>query len=158
MGTLPETQNAGPPRALGTRLRVLVVEDDANDVELLRLAFKSVLAAPLEVAFNGQEAVDLILAEPRPECALDVIVCDLNMPVMNGFDFLKWLKGESPCPRTPVVVLTSSIVETDVERSYDLGAAAYLVKPSGHEELQALAKALVNFWKLVQSSASRRER
>ena len=127
--------------------------DDANDVELLRLAFKSVSASQPDVAFNGREAIEVITAQAQETqgCWPDVILCDLNMPVMNGFEFMKWLKLESPCPRTPVIVLTSSVVESDVGTSYDLGAAAYLVKPSSHEELLALAKGLVNFWKLVQA-------
>lgn len=133
------------------RLKVLLVEDDANDVELLRLSFKMVSAIEPDVAFNGREAMESIQAQAQHECWPDLILCDLNMPVMNGFEFIEWLKNESPCPRTPIVVLTSSVVETDVARAYDLGAAAYLVKPSSHEELQALAKALVNFWRLVQS-------
>ena len=157
MGELPETKNHNVPRPPTPRLKVMLIEDDANDVELLRLAFRSVPFPHLDVAFNGREAVEAIQAKTQEQCWPDVILCDLNMPVMNGFEFLKWLKGESPCPRTPLIVLTSSVVETDITLSYDLGAAAYLVKPSNHEELQALAKALVNFWKLVQSPQLRRE-
>jgi CheY-like chemotaxis protein len=140
-----------PDRA--SRLNVLLIEDDANDVELLRLAFESISGPQLDVVFNGREAIEVIQSQAQREkaCWPDVILCDLNMPVMNGFEFIKWLKLESPCPRIPLIVLTSSVVDTDVGASYDLGAAAYLVKPSGHEELQALAKGLVEFWKLVQS-------
>ena len=134
------------------RLNVLVIEDDANDVELLRLVFRPLPGPHLDAVFNGREAAELIVSQTDKDCWPDLILCDLNMPVMNGFEFLKWLKRESPCPRTPLVVLSSSAVETDVTKAYDLGAAAYLVKPSSHEELVALAKALVNFWRLVQAS------
>src|SRR4051812_29437543 len=89
-----------------SRLKVLLVEDDTNDVELLRLAMKSVGGPVLEVAFNGRDALEAVLAHTQRESCLDLILCDLNMPVMNGFEFMKWLKGESPCPRTPVVVFT----------------------------------------------------
>src|SRR5436190_12696461 len=138
--------------ATRSRLKVLLVEDDANDVELLQLAFKSASCPPPDIAFNGSEAIEAIKMQARSKqvCWPDVILCDLNMPVMNGFEFIKWLKRESPCPRTPLIVLTSSVVESDVGKSYELGAAAYLIKPSSHEELQAMAKGLVNFWKLVQ--------
>ena len=151
------TPKVSPDRA--SRLKVLLIEDDANDVELLRLAFESVSGPQPDVVFNGREAIEVIQAKAQAKsaCWPDVILCDLNMPVMNGFEFIKWLKLESPCPRIPVIVLTSSVVDTDVGTSYDLGAAAYLVKPSGHEELQALAKGLVDFWKLVQSPPSNRE-
>ena len=140
-----------------TRLKVLVVEDDANDIELLRLVFRPLPGLHLDAVFNGREAVDTITAHSDQDCWPDLILCDLNMPVMNGFEFLKWLKRDSPCPRTPLVVLSSSAVENDLAKAYDLGAAAYLVKPSSHEELVALAKALVNFWRLVQAPPLRRE-
>jgi CheY-like chemotaxis protein len=154
--------NTGIPKVSAdraSRLKVLLIEDDANDVELLRLAFESASGPQPDVVFNGREAIEVIQARAQaiPACWPDVILCDLNMPVMNGFEFIKWLKLESPCPRIPVIVLTSSVVDTDVGTSYDLGAAAYLVKPSGHEELQALAKGLVDFWKLVQSPPLNRE-
>jgi len=146
---LPNTAGRGH----SATLKILLVEDDENDVELLRLALKSASAAQLVVAFNGREAVEVILprSEGRQIFQPDVILCDLKMPVMNGFEFLHWLKKESPCPRTPLIVLSSSVVEGDVGRSYDLGAAAYLVKPSSHDALQTLAKGLVNFWRLVQA-------
>jgi CheY-like chemotaxis protein len=111
----------------------------------------------LEVVFNGREAVERVTAQATAGGGPDLILCDLNMPVMNGFEFLKWLKSESPCPRTPLIVLTSSVVETDVVRAYEAGAAAYLVKPSSHEDLITLAKALVDFWKLVHAPRVRRE-
>lgn len=139
-------------RDRAAHLKLLLIEDDANDVELLRLAFESISGPQPDVVYNGREAIEVIQfqAQQKQVCWPDVILCDLNMPVMNGFEFMRWLKLESPCPRTPLVVLTSSVVDTDVGRSYDLGAAAYLVKPSGHDELETLAKGLVNFWKLVQ--------
>jgi len=145
--------------APASNLKVLLIEDDANDVELLRLAFESISGPRPDVVFNGQEAVEVIRAKAqvKPICWPDVILCDLNMPVMNGFEFIKWLKLESPCPHIPLIVLTSSVVDTDIGTSYDLGAAAYLVKPSGHEELQALAKGLVDFWKLVHPPPSNLE-
>lgn len=136
----------------GSRLKILLIEDDANDVELLRLAFESVSEPPPDIVFNGQEAVQMIQSQARQKqaCWPDVILCDLNMPVMNGFEFIGWLKQKSPCPRIPLVVLTSSVVDEDVAKSYDLGAAAYLVKPSSHEELENLVKGLVDFWKSVR--------
>ena len=108
-------------RAPILRLKVLLVEDDANDVELLRLAFRSVAASEPDVAFNGREAIDAIAAHSDETCWPNLILCDLNMPIMNGFEFLKWLKCDSPCPRTPLVVLSSSVVDADVAMSYDMG-------------------------------------
>lgn len=141
-----------PPRQ---RPEILVVDDDPNDVELLRLALKCIAGPDPTIASNGQEATEIIqsLAGAEKACWPDIILCDLNMPVMNGFEFIKWLKTISPCPRIPLVVLTSSILETDIGASYDLGAAAYLVKPSGHQDLVSIVKGLVDFWHWVQSPA-----
>ena len=158
MADFPGKENPGFSDTPRTRLKVLLVEDDENDVDLLRLAFRKAPGLQLDVSFNGREAADRIARETNHECWPNIILCDLNMPVMNGFEFLKWLKNESPCPRIPLVVLTSSMVETDLARAYDLGAAAYLVKPSSHTELQALAKALVDFWRLVYAPPLKRER
>jgi CheY-like chemotaxis protein len=149
----PLSPRPHPPRGL----KVLLVEDDANDVELLRLAFKSAWGPSPDIAFNGREAVQAIHTQAKQENLPDLILCDLNMPVMNGFEFLKWLKQESPCPHTPLVVLTSSVIDSDVAQAYRMGAAAYLVKPSSHEALIVVAKALVDFWRLVHSSPGGRE-
>ncbi len=142
----------------GRRFIVLLVEDDANDVELLRRAFRDSPGLHLDVVFNGREAQEFILSRTTEDCWPHLILCDLKMPEMNGFEFLTWLKRESPCPRTPLVVLTSSAVESDLAQAYDLGAAAYLVKPSSHKELQALAKALAEFWMLVHTPPLQHEK
>jgi len=151
-------ENLAPSNVPGKRLRIMLVEDDDNDVELLRRAFRSSPNLQLEVAYHGREALEQITTRASSDCWPDLILCDLNMPVMNGIDFLRWLKRESPCPRTPLVVLTSSVLESDVENAYALGAAAYLVKPSSHSDLQVLAKTLVDFWKLVHTVPLRREK
>ncbi|HWN93971.1 MAG TPA: response regulator [Methylomirabilota bacterium] len=139
-----------PMFAIGRPYRVLLLEDDGNDVELIQRAFKEVAgAAALHVAYNGQEGIDHLSSVAGGNEFPDLIVCDINMPLLNGFDFLHWLK-QSPQRRTPVVMLTSSLVDRDVARAYDLGAAGYLVKPPAFEELKARVRALMNFWTINQ--------
>ncbi len=138
-----------PRFAVGRQYRVLLIEDDGNDVELIRRALKEFNGAlSLHVAYNGQEAIKH-LGSGASESAPDLIVCDINMPIMDGFDFLRWLK-KSPQRRTPVVMLSSSLVDRDVARAYDFGAAGYLVKPPAFEELKDRLKALMNFWTVNQ--------
>jgi CheY-like chemotaxis protein len=136
--------------AVGRQYRVLLIEDDGNDVELIRRALKEFDGVTsFHVAYNGQEAIKHLLSAAGESAPPDLIVCDINMPIMDGFDFLRWLK-ESPQRRTPVVMLSSSLVERDVARAYDLGAAAYLVKPAAFEELKDRLRALMNFWTVNQ--------
>jgi two-component system response regulator len=139
-----------PGLAVGGQYRVLLIEDDGNDVELIRRAIKEFDGVmSLHVAYNGREAVDHLLSVAGESAPPDLIVCDINMPIMDGFDFLHWLKKSSQ-RRTPVVMLTSSLVDRDVARAYDLGAAGYLVKPPAFEELKARLKALMSFWTVNQ--------
>jgi CheY-like chemotaxis protein len=139
-----------PRLAVGRQYRVLLIEDDGNDVELIRRAFKDFDGAlTICVAYNGREAMDHLLSAAGQSAPPDLIVCDINMPIMDGFNFLLWLK-KSLQRRTPVVMLSSSLVDRDVARAYDLGAAGYLVKPPAFDELKERMKALVNFWAVNQ--------
>ena len=158
MGDPLVKENLGAGNVVRSPLRVLGIEDDENDLELLRRAFRACPGVQLDLVHHGREAVEHINAQTEQNCWPDLILCDLKMPVMNGFEFLKWLKKDSPCPLTLLVVLTSSVVETDVADAYELGAAAYLVKPSSHMELQGLAKVLADFWKLVNTAPLRRRK
>ncbi|HEY0548422.1 MAG TPA: response regulator [Verrucomicrobiae bacterium] len=139
-----------PKFVVGRQYRILLIEDDGNDVELIRRAFKGFNEVmSLHVAYNGREALDHLLSGAGESAPPDLIVCDINMPIMGGFDFLGWLKKSSH-RRTPVVMLSSSLVDRDVARAYDLGAAGYLGKPPAFDELKDTLKALMNFWTINQ--------
>src|ERR1041384_2926485 len=134
----PLTANPFPRSAARRPCCVLLVEDDGNDVELIQRAFKGCgCPVTLHVAYNGQEAIDHLLATAGNGMAPELILTDIKMPIMDGFELLRWLKPKSPHRRTPVIMLTSSVMDRDVGRAYDLGAAAYLVKPATFEELSA---------------------
>ena len=106
-----------PRFAAGRRYRVLLVEDDANDVELIQIALKQFDEAVwLQVAYNGREAMDYLCAEAGENTVPNLIVCDIKMPIMDGFAFLHWFKTKSPHRRKPVVMLSSSLVDRDVAR------------------------------------------
>ena len=131
---------------------ILVAEDLPNDVLLLQQAFsKAGLDVPLHFVRDGQEAIDYLNGEqsfadrathPMPT----LLLLDLNMPRLNGFDVLKWLRRQEGLRRLPVVVFTSSSLPQDVNRAYDLGANSFLVKPHGFIEYQQAAQNLESYW------------
>jgi CheY-like chemotaxis protein len=132
----------------------LLAEDDLNDVLLVEREFKRAPAQlRLKAVRDGIEAKDYIGGQgefakrdryPLP----DVILLDLKMPRMNGFEFLQWLRSEAPehTRVIPVVVMSSSSVEVDVKRAYALGANSYLVKPVSWSEFRERIRALGVYW------------
>lgn len=130
---------------------ILVVEDDKDDVFLLEHASKITgFPGSLTFAENGQQAVEwLENRQAQPPAAHDLpdlILLDLNMPVMGGLDFLRWLRSKSEFQKLPVLIFTTSQDPRDVESSYNLGANAYLVKPNSPTELSRMFRAAQNFW------------
>jgi CheY-like chemotaxis protein len=129
-----------------------LAEDDPNDALLVRMAFQRTRSGvPLMVVPNGLEAVNYLKGEgvyadrtryPMP----DIILLDLKMPLMSGFEVLGWLKGQPLLKRLPVIVLTSSVQDEDARRAYETGANSYLVKPTDFNELVETMQHLGDFW------------
>ena len=127
---------------------ILHVEDDPNDTLLLEHACKKAgLLFDLQAVSDGDQAIAYLRGvnafsdrskHPMPK----LILLDLKMPRLSGFDVLAWLRSDEQLRVVPVVVLTSSNHDADVKRAYDLGAKSYLVKPVGFEALVELVKAL----------------
>lgn len=141
---------------------ILLVEDREDDVILIRKAFsKAGLMNPLYIVRDGEEAVAYLAGEgafsnrneyPLPE----IILLDLKMPKLDGFEVLQWIRGQPGIRGLPVIVLTSSEEMKDVNRAYSLGANSFMVKPLDFENTAQLAKTLHHFWimsaKLPESS------
>lgn len=124
--------------------KILVIEDDLDDQFLIAEAFQSCNdQCELTFAINGMYALELI---QQNENQPDLVILDLNMPIMNGFEVLTRLKVESILPRIPIIVLTTTSDAVAVERSYDLGAYSYIVKPKTFPQLQALTRQLFDYW------------
>jgi two-component system, chemotaxis family, response regulator Rcp1 len=125
--------------------RILLVEDNAGDAQLMRIALAEALpAARLSVAGDGEQALVALHEAGR----FDLVLLDLNLPRMSGHEVLAAVR-EDPDPslrRQPVVVLTSSEASTDVERSYDLGAASHIRKPLELDDLFSTVEALTRYW------------
>src|SRR2546423_12221602 len=123
-------------------LNILLAEDNPDDVFLLQEAFrKAGVRHRLDVVENGLEAVAYLKGEhvygdrhehPFP----DLMLLDLNMPRMNGFEVLEWVRQSGECAHLMVHVVSASSREADILRAYELGANSYLVKPSRMDELQ----------------------
>ena len=130
-------------------IKVLLVEDSPGDVrltqEILRRTNNSI---HLLVASDGVEAMALLrnekgnLLAPRP----DLILLDLNLPKMDGREVLAQIKADSNLKTIPTVILTTSEVEEDIARSYQLQANCYLSKPVQLEKFEGLVKSINDFW------------
>ena len=126
---------------------VLIAEDDANDVFLLRRAFQKLgIPHPLTVVHNGQEAIDYLNGGRSQQMYPALLLLDLKMPMLDGFDVLAWLQSNPPQQKLPVVVLTSSNQDKDIERARTMGADEYHVKPQEFEELIQIVDKVHQRW------------
>ena len=128
---------------------ILLVEDDIVDVMSVKRALRDLnVPSPLEVAGNGEEALARLRTPERP--LPGIILLDLNMPRMNGIDFLKVLKADERLRRIPVVVLTTSKEEKDRLESFNLSAAGYMVKPVEYAGFVEVVRTIQRYWNLSE--------
>ena len=130
-------------------VEVLLVEDSPGDVRLTREAFRDAdVSVRLHVANDGVEAVAFLRKQgthanaPRP----DLILLDLNLPRMDGREVLSFIKEDESLTTIPTVILTTSDADTDIQRSYQLRANAYLSKPVQLEDFETLVRSISDFW------------
>jgi len=131
---------------------ILLVEDDSNDILFVQRAFRQVNATtPIQIVKDGDEAVDYLSGQgnyadrdrhPLPA----LILLDLKLPRRSGVEVLTWVKQQPVIKRIPVVVLTSSQQDMDINRTYDLGISSYLVKPVSFGALSQMIAALDAYW------------
>lgn len=126
---------------------ILLVEDDDVDIMIVKRALNELnVKNTLLVANNGEEALE-ILQNPYGGSPC-IILLDLNMPKMNGIEFLRIAKNNEQLKRIPVVVLTTSHEEVDKIESYNLGVAGYMVKPVEYIEFVEVVKTIDLYWTL----------
>ena len=131
-------------------LNILLVEDDQVDVMNVKRAFdKNRIANPLFVANNGAEALDMLRSKQIPD-ERRIVLLDLNMPRMNGLEFLRELRADAKLQSTVVVVLTTSNDERDKFEAYNLNVAGYLLKPVTFVNFVEVMAALNKYWTLVE--------
>jgi CheY-like chemotaxis protein len=125
---------------------ILLAEDDDNDVFFMRRALqKSQLDFALQVVTDGQRATDYLSRQEnsgdREQYPLpSVILLDLKMPFLDGFEVLTWIRAQPSLKGIPVAILTSSAEDRDRRRAQELGASAYFVKPPKHETIQEIVR------------------
>lgn len=137
-----------------TTTTILLVEDEPADAELLQRAFTRVgIPNPVHVVSNGEEAVAYLegsgpysdrAKHPFPR----VVVTDLKMPRMDGLQLLRWMRANPEFRVVPVIVFTSSTAQAEVDEAFALGANAYMVKPVELKELERMARAVAEYWRL----------
>ena len=134
------------------RFSILYVEDNEDDVLLLRFAFKRAdILNPLHFAQDGQEAIDYLAGagkfSDRAKYPIpSLVLLDLKLPKKMGMEVLHWIREESSVRKLPVVILSASAQKSDVDRCYEFGANAFLVKPSDADGLADMCQALKHFW------------
>jgi CheY-like chemotaxis protein len=135
-----------------TPVRVLLVEDSATDVELTRIALeRSSVPTEIVVATGGQEALQL-LREPAGPPAYDVVLLDLKMPGMSGHEVLAALQGGGAAKHPPVVVLTTSALDSDRAEAHRLGAHAYILKEANFGHFQEVLEGVIREFASSRSS------
>jgi CheY-like chemotaxis protein len=131
-------------------LNILLVEDDEVDVMNVRRAFeRNNVTNPLYVAGNGLEALAMLRDGTVPR-ERRLILLDLNMPKMNGIEFLQALRADPDLASTPVVILTTSNDDQDKIDAYNLNVAGYLLKPVTFSNFCERMSALNKYWTLVE--------
>lgn len=127
---------------------VLLVEDDIVDQMTVKRAFKELkITNRLDIAGNGLEALDLLRGSSDLPC---IILLDLNMPKMNGIEFLRELRKDEKLRGLTVVVLTTSKEDTDKIESFRLNVAGYILKPVDYEQFVKTVSTIDLYWTLSE--------
>ena len=130
-------------------IHILLVEDNPGDVRLSIEALRDArVANELHVVGDGEEAIDFLRQRgrhadaPRP----DIVLLDLNLPRLDGRDVLADIKSDPDLAKIPIIVLTSSTAEQDIQRAYELHANCYVSKPVDFTEFIEAVRSLEGFW------------
>ena len=131
------------------RKPILLVEDDRIDAMTVQRALKDIkVANQVIIRENGEEALEYLRDEANFKPA--IILLDLNMPKMNGIEFLEVAKTDDSIKKIPVIVLTTSHGEWDRLQSFDLGAAGYMVKPVDYTQFVEVIRVIDLYWTLSE--------
>jgi len=131
---------------------ILLVEDNQMDIELTLDAFHEArLSNTIDVTRNGEEALDYLFCRGKhagrePHLLPDLVLLDLKMPGIDGFEVLRQIKSTTGLKRLPVIILTSSKEEGDRAMGYDYGANSYLVKPVSFEGFLDVVRTIGDYW------------
>ena len=128
---------------------ILLIEDDRVDAMTIKRALRDInVANSLDIAGNGEEALSFLRNEKNEKPS--IILLDLNMPKMNGIEFLKIVKQDDLLKRIPVIVLTTSKEEQDRVESFKLGVAGYMIKPVDYLQFVEVMRTINMYWTLSE--------
>jgi CheY-like chemotaxis protein len=138
---------------------ILLVEDNEDDVVMIRKAFEQALIDnPLYVASDGEQALEYLMgtaayADRRSYPLPDVIMLDLALPGLDGFAVLRWVRAQPQLAGVPVIVLTGSESARDLDRAYSLGVNSYLNKPEAFRDVVKLVREFAAEWLMPMETA-----
>ena len=136
---------------------LLLVEDNPDDAELTLRAFRRArLGNPVHVARDGVEALEFLFSENGAARAVlpRVVILDLNLPRVNGLEVLARIRANERTKWLPVVVITSSREEPDVQKAYELGVNSYIVKPVEFEKFVAAVSEVGLYWLVLNQPST----
>lgn len=123
---------------------VLAIDDDEDDQFLLQTAFQSDRDSyRFQFVTNGTDVLESII---KPDFLPDLIFLDLNMPFISGFEILKHIKNSPIYRHIPIIILSTSDADSDINRCYEMGANTYVVKPNTHQQWMDLANLVRSYW------------
>lgn len=133
------------------KLVILWVEDDPNDVLLLRSAFRKAGISPVHICSDGDDAIRYLKGlspydDRQMFPAPTLIITDIKMPKATGLDLLRWLRAHPKCNTVPVVVFSASAQTEDIENAYELGASAFFQKPVTLDKLMSTVGRILEYW------------
>lgn len=151
---------------LGKNKFILLIEDNADDELLTVRALKKLNYTSISVARSGAEALNYLLPDnntqdlfreteiqkQRPLKTPDLVLLDLNLPVIDGLTILKRIRSDKKTKNIPVIILTSSAEERDIEESYEYGANSYIRKPVDFLEFEKVASLIGEYWLILNRS------
>ncbi len=124
---------------------ILYIEDDELEIVKFRLSFKSLQSTySLQSCINGEEGLHFL--DENKHHLPSFIILDLNMPIMNGFEFLEKIKSDVNYKRIPVIIFSSSNNDSDIINSYDLQVAGYFVKPFNPGDYHQVVEKINHYW------------
>ncbi len=136
---------------------ILYAEDNQNDIELTLTAFEECgLANPVDIVRDGEEALDYLFFKgkytDREKAIPAFVLLDLKMPKIDGIETLQAIRNSKEYKNLPVVMLTSSTIESEIIRSYELGINAFVVKPIDFSDFVKTVKGIGYFWAILNIS------
>ena len=137
---------------LASPVSILIADDDAQDAMLVQMAAqRAAVGLRLECVTDGEQAIDYLLgragyADRKTHPFPSMMLLDLKMPRLSGFDVLDFVRRKPELRCLPIVIFSSSDDPKDIKRAYESGANSYLCKPHSSDDLSALLKALQDYW------------